>query len=352
MELEFSNSSSSSSSSSSSFEKFSDEFKIIHDDNHKDNCRIKCSGEKFITTFPIEFSELSCITNISFIFCGIEEITNLPPYLTSLFLSNNKIKNIDTEKIPVSLKILDLTCNFIEELDVSNTFIEKLNISRNGIKYLKCNKTLVELIANNNVDLLVNYNDNHALTFINLSSVNLNNLNNIPRTLKKLIVYNNVLERIESDFEELEYINCTLNKIKSIDNFPKNLQTILISSNILEKLTINSSKLKYISCCSNKIQTILYDISSLSLINIVCYDNPLKLILNYNDSDINVDPHLLFNSPELIVYPLTFLTSFLHMYVNNSLSSTYDKEIKRLVLNSANYNIEGSELLEDNIASF
>ena len=272
------------SSSSQDFcNKLNYDLKVYHDDCHQKCCITKCSSEKYINKFPKGFfCNLLCITNLCCTFCGIEQIDSLPVNLTYLCLLNNRLKTIDMDLIPKTLTFLDVSNNFIERIDISSTNIEKLSIASNSTKHIICNKKLLELVANNNKNIIINYNNNSSLNLLNLSNCNINSLANIPKCIIKLIVNNNSIESIDKGFYKLEYLNCTKNKIKSIDELQSSLQTLFISSNLLQSILIrSSSKLKHLSCSSNLINTLCVELRDYPM-HITCYDNPIINLINFN----------------------------------------------------------------------
>ena len=186
---------------------------------------------------------------------NIEAMKNLnSPNLKILILRNNKIKDIEPLKNICSLKILDLSCNKIENINAlkeimkNNKNLEKINLENNIIK---------------NIDILKDKNLNIS---IKLKSINLDNNNIIEKDLEEVydIINNNTPEFMNIIYKK--ELNNSYIKLfgENFVNNNKDKAKIIINGIEKELITYyfcnNSEKIKVIL----KIKEIVENITDLS----------------------------------------------------------------------------------------
>jgi hypothetical protein len=88
---------------------------------------LKCSNNKIecIDNLPNGLVYLDCSKN------KIEKMTKLPDYLENFICKSNKIKFIEEVKLPLGIKILNLSNNYIKYIYSLNSNIKQINLSDN-----------------------------------------------------------------------------------------------------------------------------------------------------------------------------------------------------------------------------
>jgi len=232
---------------------------------------------KKLHEFPIPILNFkSSLTNLNLEDNLIEEIPEWIGELSNLkvlYLSNNKLNNIERLSSLNKLEVLHLSGNNVKiipnsisnlvnlkRLYLTNNSIEKIGEEIKGLvklKHLLLANNKINTIGENlgklaNLELLNLFNNEinelpdsignlENLYYLQLSKNNLSRLPNL-KTLKNLTsleIFSNMLNSIPSEFNELvemKNINIGNNKITKIENIPKNVVRLSIYVNPIERL--------------------------------------------------------------------------------------------------------------------
>jgi len=188
---------------------------------------------------------------------------NMPLSIRHLFISNNRLTNIDELS-----KLHNL-----ETLDCSNNKLKKLP---------KLSETLKELSCQNNdltnLDNLLLCNGNINIIRLDCSY---NIINNIPRLFKliSLNCRNNLLGSLPN-LPNLKNLKCQYNKLKLLGRYP-DLEHMECNDNVLTKIE-NFPKLLNLYCESNRINKLN---NMDSIIMLYCYNNKLSKIPYFKTVD-------------------------------------------------------------------
>ena len=220
--------------------------------------------------------------------------------------------------------------NGMNYLDLNNMDMIKFpNIPKefkDKIKYL--------FIAENDLSILPDLTDFKQLEILDISNNNIEEIDELPHTLKELSCRQNKLCYLPNKLPYIERIDCTFNKIIEINsNYPnlKNLVCAYNSINIIPNLenledlicchnVINyiygCKKLKYLDCSYNKIIKLdKYD----NLIDLICNNNGISDIICYN----NLKYIELFNTN---IQSIPFMENLIDMYCDKNLVKRISKK--------------------------
>ena len=236
------------------------------------------------------------IKNMSLTYCGLKSLINLPPNLIKLDIkgndifdlsdtvlphniielnvSNNKIKNINIQKLK-KLKILHMMYNpFTNNILLVPENIEEINASNTNLLSTKCFSTLknlktlilnftpidsIENLPDSIVDLSVsrtklgNNPDTHGtifklpkkiMKFVSHSSdIKGFAFDAFPKTLTYLDLYDNLLKTMPCLPDVMSYVDISKNILESVANIPQSIQNYDCNDNPLLKFTPEQSKI-------------------------------------------------------------------------------------------------------------
>jgi len=190
----------------------------------------------------------------------LTEIPDLHEYdwIEELKISNNKITNIDSSRLPPKLKVLDLGKNNIEFVDPKDILpsIETLILS-----YNKLIEFDGERFPNLRI-LYVSFNDIVVFTYppkiveLTVKRNRIKYLSDLPNTLKIFDCSDNDLSDMPSMNDGLEKIDFSSNRLMSIPYFPDSVTYICGTSNKIKNVFFLPSSLQYLELRDNHISTV------------------------------------------------------------------------------------------------
>lgn len=244
----------------------------------------------------------------------------LPPLVKSLFLKNNNINKIDEEKIPPNITYLDLTNNkinyiypeklkhvrhlFIENnlivqdkiefpphciyANYSRCLINKIGDLPDGMIYLYCSENYLKELPKMNIKLReINFSNNHVSTLPSFYDsvtqiIGDNNyitfVSNLPSSLQKLSLKNNLINIVYDDFSE-------------------NLMELDLSGNLIKRFPKLPNQVISVDFSDNKIDE-LGDIPDYTKKVYICGNNITGEYPEYITNRINENDLIIFNERE------------------------------------------------------
>lgn len=272
------------------------------------------------------------------------EFYNFSPNLTStiesLILKNNSIKKVSSHSLNylTNLNYLDLSYNQIDDIDADNDLnlnlktLSTLELSNNKIKSVDFRYFSTDLknkldrlnLNSNGLQYLINLNELKNLRYLSLASNKLNELYFSPITklnhLIKLDLSKNLLKEVHrhmlGHMKNLTKIDFSYNLISLLDgsifkNF-KNLEKLYLQHNLLRKLDLNwfksSLMLNVLDLSHNQIEVIKsFENSMIHLAN-------LKIIRLSNNKLISLsfDPNRIFPNLRMLYLDHNYIEEFDH----------------------------------------
>jgi hypothetical protein len=311
--------------------------------------------------------------------CGIVgELNYLPPLVEYVSLTNNQITavnlipsfcskniiNLDLSKNPLTsinlfVDVKYLNCcstplssitlfTKVEQLYCGNcSKLSQINLARDAsctlaVLNVRNNSQNINLlynisesgkqIPNNFHDVLVvleSSNVNFSVDRVNLAKYTkllqlcLNNtgithLDNIPPNLKELKIVGNNIEKLPTLPKTLTMLNCSGNQLNEISALPPNMNILYCSGNRLKNISSLPPNMNILYCSANLLTTL--DLSSCEqLEEVVCYCNPLDLIVLNRPIQ-----KLSFNfTKKLCITPFNILVELYDMYFKTKFEDTY-----------------------------
>ncbi len=228
-------------------------------------------------------------------YMDLKELPEFPDYLYSdlreLYLGNNNLDDSCLDKINKfkKLQVIELSYNKFKNLiSLPNTLVE-LVATHNEISILPQNLDYVSVI---NVDsnLIRSVPSYPELTILNCDNNKVAKLGEYPK-LKKLLCANNRLTEI-INYPKLSYLDANTNQITKIKNCSL-IRDLLISNNPLTELPSNFEKIKYLDLINTKISNLVY---YKTLEELIANKNQIdKLDSNYKLSDARIHKDRLLN---------------------------------------------------------
>jgi Leucine-rich repeat (LRR) protein len=179
--------------------------------------------------------------------------------LEELYISNNDIEILPDLDYFINLKILDIAENKLKKIGKLPPKLIELCCFENkledisSVKDCKVMRTLY--ISNNRVSNL-QFLDSHPRLEILLA--NFNNIEDIPRNipyLKKIQIRNNKLKKVKS-YPKLIYLDCRHNNIRELEN-QDSLRDLILSYNDIQEIPVMNS-LRYLEIVNTNIEKIRY----------------------------------------------------------------------------------------------
>ncbi|KAI6193751.1 hypothetical protein M3Y96_01052000 [Aphelenchoides besseyi] len=196
-----------------------------------------------ITTVGLNSSIETKLTNLHYVHLDRNRITKLESNsfvklpLSVLTLSQNQIRQLDTDSLPTSLTILDLSRNLLEEIPYNALFnisqLSKLNLNGNKITNIFASQN-VRFKGDMELDLSENriskIEENAFASFQRLADLNLE-MNKIDHIDQKAFSYVNKLEKLSLRYNKLQ----NLHK-HTFGHLAKNLKHLNLGHNELQHL--------------------------------------------------------------------------------------------------------------------
>ena len=261
---------------------------------------LRVDYESIVSLTGIEY-----FTNISFLDCAYNQITNLDisnlTNLTSFFCTGNIITSLDLSNNT------SLTGVFCSDNALTNLTLGSLT----NLYTLNCSDNQLTSIDVSGLTILDNFNcSNNLITNIDVDALN---------NLTTLTCRDNQLTNLDiSGLTSLWYLYCQDNLLSNI-TIPNltDLRSVNCSNNQLTSLTVEASEFNGLTCDNNLLTTL--DLSSMiSLGNLMCSDN---LLTSLSLGSMSLE-NLTCNSNQLTTLDLTSLTDLETVScTNNQLTS-------------------------------
>ena len=179
----------------------------------------------------INFLDHKLITFIDLSYNSLTTITRMPINLVELNLSNNVLHQVP-ENLPKSLKRLDLSGNYIDELKGIPEKIEYLDATNNNIEYIEIlGEELIYLSLKHNA--LLEFNQNlENVEVIDISFNQIKNYRTSSLKIRSLDLSNNNIENFPNVPESIEVLKLSFNKISNLPvKISKNLNYFDVEKN-------------------------------------------------------------------------------------------------------------------------
>ena len=207
----------------------------------------------------------------------------------SRYFLNNKSKNNEIKligEINEPLVIRNKLFDFIDMSELKCKFLYvEYDMDFNTIILPTCLESLN--ILNKNFKNL-NLKNNHSIKILDLSSLSLNELPDLPHNLTRISFSNNNIKKLPENISNypIEYLKCNDNKITSLNKeLPNSLKYFDCSNNMISGKLINlPDQLEYFNCSSNGIKKIMNIPTTLE--NFICDRNPLIYLPRLNQNMI------------------------------------------------------------------
>jgi len=263
----------------------------------------------------INLSELTSLNELTVVDTKIGRLTDLPPNLVKVDLSNNEIpilptlpesvKSLTCNNNPISIITLPSTletlscskCN-LKSIDLCKT-LKNINISNNQITKINLFEGLIDVDVSNNPIRSINEYPS-TLKRLNIDRTKIRNVDSIPRNIERLNISNTLIDSI--DLNNLSTIDCLSVAglgILALPYIPSTLTYLNISFNNLKKLPKLPDALANLKCQSNMIREITDLPSTLRILN--CSNNRIKSIDKFPEGilDVNCSHNLLEELPSI-----------------------------------------------------
>ena len=257
----------------------SERLKLLLMKNKKEkNIKLELDNLELIT-LPSELKEYTWIQVLNINNCSLDSLNNLPPNITILNATKNKIKSLSKLQLPDYLQNLNLENNLIDNIESLSNNLQNINLNYNKIKYINIifpSKLKKLLLRNNKLKTI--YLKTTNIKSLDLSNNNFYSISNLPNSLEILDCSNNKINYIIIP-NNLRRLIANNNNISNILHFPSSLEYIDLSKNYLTWLPILPDNLKKGIFKSNCLQSVCDKLLPLELEELDLSLNN-KLILN------------------------------------------------------------------------
>jgi hypothetical protein len=223
------------------------------------------ANNSHIRKIPSIMETFGDIIFLRLINCSLTNLSNLPPNIVNLDISNNNISEIHNSDIPKTLVDINLNNNNIRTLDLSiSDNITILNLSNNPLtNILAFPPNIIELnLSSSNINSTEMINNLTGLQILRLCSTNISNIDNLPDTIKELNISrinmelgSGVISKLPASLTKL-VAHCSGIKQFSFGEFPHNMIVLDVYNNELTELPKLPNKMEDIDISRNKLTRI------------------------------------------------------------------------------------------------
>jgi len=214
-----------------------------------------------IYNIPPELKQLNNLEEINLENTKISRVENLPMFTQSLCLSDNNIERIKKDEIPKSVKILDLSYNLLREVDLDDGLEELNISGNESIDTIVIPESVEVFIATDcqfdDIFIFSKLNFSTSLRVLNLSDNFISSVAYLPDTIEDLNLDNNKISEINvSRMSNLRVLNLANNIIASIEGIPHSLEEINLSDNVISEFPELPVGIVKVNLSGNQIQKI------------------------------------------------------------------------------------------------
>lgn len=215
-----------------------------------------------LSEIPSEIKTFVWLKTLSLRVNSIKKISNLPPNLKTLIISNNTLNKICQGDIPDGVTDLRLEMNMITEIEEGALplSLESIDLTSDCLESVKFLKPLVNLKRcdmPHNMIATLNESLPENLLYLNCADNEIEALpDDIPIGLEELIINYNNLTLVRNIPPFLRKLECYFNEITFIESLPSNMESLDISDNRLTELPILNDKLTTLDASKNLISVV------------------------------------------------------------------------------------------------
>lgn len=231
--------------------------------------RIKnCENEKFtslrlngdfLKEVPLVLSNFYWLTELYIENTNIKTLTNLPPELKSLSVSNNNIRSLDCSSLPKSLVTFTFRNNKTFDITGLNEEIKEIDLTENNFNRIGCEipNSVENLILSKNRFLIELPKLGSNIISLDISSTGITNIDDLPDNIQYLNVSNCIIKKIEHLPSMLKKMNANSCELKTLEcDFPPNLYELDMYSNKLKKIPKLNDFMTFVDLGKNDLEEI------------------------------------------------------------------------------------------------
>jgi hypothetical protein len=210
-----------------------------------------------IGTLPEIVQRFEWVTDLYISDCNIVSLDNLPPNITLLDASNNLLKSVLPNQLPISLKRMSLARNKLEELYNLNENLEELIIDGNiklADNFILPNNIIQADLSNCSITKRPQGAPN--LKVLKISRNKISSIDDFHETLLELDCSINEIVIIKNPPPKLIALSAYYNKIKFVVKLPEDIQTLDLSNNELCWISKFPDKIKSVDLANNNLKDI------------------------------------------------------------------------------------------------